>query len=109
MLTRRAQPAVVILGKGLFTTDVPASAVLSIHTNITTSIPTVVPSLSRSVIRARIIPANANPLTTTNTVLVETVSHTTVTVYHTLTRTVKHEITAERNAAATGKRGGEEM
>ncbi|KAF7510583.1 hypothetical protein GJ744_006195 [Endocarpon pusillum] len=104
-------PALLSLGGGLFTTHVPASttAVLSIHTNITTATPTVVPSLSRSVIGASIPPINgltstaASPLASTHTVVLESVSHTTVTVFQTLTSTIKHEITANRNTAVSGQ------
>jgi len=61
MLKWCAQPAEVTLGEGLFTTTVPASttAVLSIHTYVTTNIPTTVSSLSRSVIGASTSPPKA--------------------------------------------------
>ncbi|ERF72621.1 hypothetical protein EPUS_05675 [Endocarpon pusillum Z07020] len=104
-------PALVSLGGGLFTTHVPASttAVLSIHTNITTATPTVVPSLSRSVIGGSIPPfigltsTAAGALAATHTVVLEAVSHTTVTVFQTLTSTIRHAMTAKRNTAVSGQ------
>lgn len=117
MLTCHAQPAIVTLAEGLSTINVPASttAVLSIHTNITTSIPTIIPSRSRSVIGASIPPpgalssSTAGPPTTTKTILIETVSHTTVTVFQTFTSTIKHEMTTEMHAATTGKAARKEV
>jgi hypothetical protein len=113
MLTGHTQPAVVTLGSGLFTTNVPASttALLSIHSNSTITIPTVVPSLSRSVAGSSVPPPKvlsataAGPLTTTQTVQLEAISHTTVTVFQTLTSTVQHQVTRERKAVTTGRLG----
>lgn len=104
------KPAVLTLGKGLWTTNVPASTttMISIQSNVTTAIATTVPSLSRSVIRASMAPSSTSspvasgPLTTTSTVVLEAVSHTTVTVFRTLTSTVTHAMTTEWNTVANG-------